>query len=191
VNLSLGAASGSIYPGPCTDAYAAPFRAAFAAARAAGVVPVVSAGNDYAVGGLSWPACAPEAVSVGATFDRANADWTFFCNSQTTRDGVACFSNNAHHVSLLAPGCEVRAGQDGSGGALFKCGTSQAAPHIAGAVAVLKAAVPSATPDQIVKALQDAGTPVTDYRDSSIVRPRLGNLKAAVEALRGMAARGA
>jgi hypothetical protein len=154
---------------------------AFQAARSAGILPVVAAGNDWEDGVVAWPACAPEAVSVGATFDRVNSDWTWWCG-RTAADQVACFSNNANHLTLLAPGCTIKAGVDTNGRALLMCGTSQAAPHVAGAIAVLKAAVPHATPDQIVQALQQSGKPVADPRDAKLVRPRL-SLKAAVDKL--------
>jgi hypothetical protein len=51
-------------------------------------------------------------------------------------------------------------------------GTSQAAPHVAGAIAVLRSAFPSETPDAIVKRLTSTGVPVTDVRNN-VITPRL------------------
>lgn len=61
INLSLGDSKKSTTP--CRGSV---YEAPFAAARAAGVVPVVAAGNNYFTDGISGPACAPSAVSVGA-----------------------------------------------------------------------------------------------------------------------------
>jgi hypothetical protein len=80
-------------------------------------------------------------------------------------------------MSLYAPGALITAGGKTYGG------TSQATPHVAGAVAVLKAAVPSATLDQIVTALRETGKPIRVPRQT-YVKPRL-NLEAAVEFLKG------
>ncbi len=54
-------------------------------------------------------------------------------------------------------------------------------PHQTGAIAVLKAAVPRATPDQIVAALVAGGSPITDARNG-VTKNRL-NLLASVNAL--------
>jgi hypothetical protein len=51
-------------------------------------------------------------------------------------------------------------------------GTSQATPHVAGAIAVLRSAFPSESPDAIVKRMTSTGVPVTDARNN-VVTPRL------------------
>src|SRR5437773_1410620 len=55
-----------------------------------------------------------------------------------------------------------------------------ATPHVAGAFAILKQATPTATVDQLLSALQDAGLPVTDARNS-ITKPRIRILDALSE----------
>lgn len=96
LNLSFG--GGGPY-GPC---------ATFAVARAldvlrkAGVLAAVAAGNEHETSGLSYPACAPAAVSVGAVYDvpLPPRNWTRdseppeTCSDTDVRpDSVACFSN--------------------------------------------------------------------------------------------------
>jgi subtilisin family serine protease len=62
----------------------------------------------------------------------------------TAADRVACFSNSATFLTLLAPGALI----DAAG--FRMAGTSQAAPHVAGAAAVLRAALPAETASQLV-----------------------------------------
>ncbi|MEW6220796.1 MAG: S8 family serine peptidase [Thermodesulfobacteriota bacterium] len=162
LNLSLGS---GVFPAPCGDS---PYEAAFAEARAAGIVPVVAAGNEALRFGLAEPACAPSAVSVGAVYDDNLGPVRFFdCRDPVTAaDRVTCYSNTAPYLTLLAPGDEIRAAGVTEGG------TSQAAPHVAGALAVLAAAFPGEGPDALVARLVVAGVPVRDRR-TGLVKPRL------------------
>lgn len=176
----------------------------FAAARAAGIQPVVSTGNyAFSFGafsdGIGWPACLPAAVSVGAVFDDDLGNFPYADGSQfqciepaATEDSVACFSQTAPILSLLAPGAEI------SAGGITGSGTSFAAPHVAGAWAVVKAAAPPGA-THILRALQNSGTPVTDLRIPGgrttsrinlLPEPDLGNLAAmGALALMGMTRR--
>jgi subtilisin family serine protease len=70
---------------------------------------------------------------------------------------------------MLAPGALVTAG-GATGGT--RGGTSQAAPFVAGAAAVLRSAFPSDPPDQTVTRLTAHGVPTTDPRNG-VVRARL------------------
>ncbi|KAI8467257.1 MAG: peptidase S8/S53 domain-containing protein, partial [Monoraphidium minutum] len=173
INLSLG--SNVAYSAPCGGS---PYEAAFAAARAAGIVPVVAAGNAALTRFISAPACAPSAVSVGAVYDAALGAryWSACTDAATAADAVACFSNSAPYLSLLAPGAIITAGGYSMGG------TSQAAPHVAGAAAVLLGAEPGASADAVVAALRASGAPITDKRNG-VTTSRL-NVAAAVAALR-------
>jgi subtilisin family serine protease len=146
VNMSLG---GSYSTFATT---ASPYYSAFANARAAGILPVASAGNNGYTNALSLPAAVVGAVSVGAVYDTAYGyrSWVAPCTDVTTAaDQVACFSNSASFLSVLAPGCEDDAGLSSG----YFCGTSQASPHVAGAVAVLRAAFPNESISQTASRL--------------------------------------
>ncbi|HYD40316.1 MAG TPA: S8 family serine peptidase [Anaeromyxobacter sp.] len=161
INLSLGSGgSGS----PCQYD---PFTTAIRTARAAGILSAAASGNDGHTDRISSPACTPDAISVGAVYDGAIGGLSFTaCTDATTAaNKVACFSNSAPYLTLLAPGGLISAG-----GATY-VGTSQAAPHVAGAIAVMKSATPAATPDQLVARLR-SGPLVGDPRNG-VRTPRL------------------
>ncbi len=167
VNLSLG--DGDRYTAPCTTSA---FTTPVANARAAGILVVAAAGNEGFTDGLASPACTPGVVSVGAVYD-ANLgarSWSGCTDSSTAADQVTCFSNSAGFLSLLAPGALITAA-----GATYG-GTSQAAPHVAAATAVLRAAYPNETASATEARLAD-GMSVTDPRNG-LVRPRLDLLDA-------------
>jgi hypothetical protein len=89
------------------------------------------------------------------------------CSDLTTAPGqVTCFSNSAPFLSLLAPGAAITA----AGTTMF--GTSQAAPHVAGALAVLAAKYPSDTASKRASRLLSGAPTVRDARNG-VVRPRL------------------
>src|SRR5262249_20873353 len=126
VNMSLG---GGLFDSAWDDA---PYKPFIDNLRAAGIATVVAAGNDGATAQLSAPACISSAVSVGAT---------------TKDDQVASYSNVAPFLSLFAPGDEIISSYPGSEFAIAS-GTSMAAPHVAGAWAILKQAAPTGRADQ-------------------------------------------
>ena len=133
--------------------------------RRNGIPTIVSSGNDSASDGISSPACLASAISVGATTDD---------------DTVADFSNSSSQLSLLAPGVNVvssilNRGYDD------KSGTSMAAPHVAGAWAVLKSWAPELTVDATLAHLRATGVPVRDGRND-VTTPRI-DLARAVDAI--------
>jgi len=170
INLSLG---GDIkYNDPCSKDLLA---TAITRAKNAGISVVVAAGNGGYSDALSSPACAPDAISVGAVYDSSlgGITWGTGCTDTTTAaDQVVCFSNSASFLKMLAPGVNI------TSAGITLSGTSQAAPHVAGAIAVLRSAFPSETAAQIQSRLINPRVPrVTDTRNN-LSFPRLDLLQA-------------
>ncbi len=144
-------------------------------AKNAGISVVAAAGNNGYIDGLSSPACAPDAISVGAVYDSSlgGRAWGTGCTDATTAaDKVVCFSNSAGFLTLLAPGVNI------TSAGITLSGTSQAAPHVAGAIAVLRSAFPSETVTHIQDRLINSRVPrVTDTRNNRNF-PRLDLLQA-------------
>lgn len=147
-NLSLGA---GIYSSFCNNVYPA-MNVAINNLRSVGIATVISAGNGSNSNGLSFPACISNAISVGATDDG---------------DEVAGFSNSDTMLSLLAPGSGILSSVP-SGGYESMSGTSMAAPHVAGAWALLKDVNPNLTVAQALSILQGTGRVITDARNNVI-----------------------
>lgn len=167
LNMSLGGGGATA---PCgTDVFAS----AISAARTAGILSAVAAGNDGFTNQISSPACAPDAVSVGAVYDRAMGaiGWSTCSDSVTATDKVTCFSNSASFLTVLAPGALITAGGSTMGG------TSQASPHVAGAIAALATAFPADAPTARLARLTSTGVKVVDARTGRST-PRI-NLAAA------------
>jgi hypothetical protein len=162
INLSLG---GGASRSPCGGD---PLSDAIAVARAQGILTTVAAGNDGFSSSLSSPACAPAAISVGAVYDTAIAGVSYEpCSDEDAPAGsVACFSNSASFLSMLAPGAFITAG------GYTMAGTSQAAPHVAGAVAVLRSAFPQEDASAIAARLLRSRSRVRDPRNG-ITKPLL------------------
>ena len=119
VNNSWGSAN------PVNDT----FRPILQVLRAAGVAPVFAAGNPSAgLGSISSPANAPEAITVGAT--DASDDVSYFSGL-----GPSVYPGE-QKPELSAPGSNVRSSIGTSGYDSYS-GTSMAAPHVAGLIALL------------------------------------------------------
>ncbi|HJW95450.1 MAG TPA: S8 family serine peptidase [Thermoanaerobaculia bacterium] len=151
--------------------------------RARGTPVVVSSGNDASADGLSTPACLSGVWSVGAVYsaDFGSARWPEpHCIDRTpAADRIACFSDSAPFLTFLAPGAIITSDQPG-GGIKERSGTSMAAPHVAGAVALLLQIKPSAGVDELQSTLTTSGKLITDSRNG-VVTPRIDVGKAAAE----------
>ena len=164
VNMSLG--SDEAFSGIC-DSFNSAEKAAVDNLRAVGIATIAASGNEESSTGIGSPACISSVVSVGSTDDGSSG----FDGTETTRDEVSDFSNSSTDLDLLAPGRWIRSSVPGYG--LVRAGgTSGAAPHVAGAWAVLKSKAPNATVDQVLSALKSTGVSVTDSRNN-ITTPRI------------------
>lgn len=180
VNMSF--AIGFLSSGAC-DGDNPALTAALARVRARGTVLVAASGNDAATHWLRPPACISGVVSVGAVYHRnlASASLLGCTDAPAEVDRVTCFSNSAVQLDLLAPGYGVQTAYR-AGGVANASGTSFSAPHVAGAVALLRQIDPSLTPDAIEELLESTGRPIVDSRNG-FVTPRL-DVFAAVMKLR-------
>ncbi|HIH17511.1 MAG TPA: S8 family serine peptidase [Nanoarchaeota archaeon] len=134
----------------------------------------IAAGNGGRKSGIADPACSPKAISVGATYDEARGPSTYClerdvfgdcmrsCTDNTTRaDKVTCYSNSGTELDLMAPGSLIHSiWFDGDYNWMH--GTSQATPHVAGTIALMKQYKQNLTVDQIVFRLKSTGVPVVD-----------------------------
>ena len=116
-------------------------RQAIETATAAGIVVVAAAGNNEADLNIQpvFPAAfnMPGLITVAAT---------------ASNDTRARFSNFGTGVDIAAPGNQILSTVPG-GGFTYLSGTSMAAPHVAGAIALLRSALPSASVDTVIDAL--------------------------------------
>ena len=117
---------------------------------------------------LVSPACISSVVSVGSTDDGSSSSDG---SSETTLDEVSDFSNSSPELDLLAPGRWITSSYSENYFATGS-GTSQAAPHVAGAWAVLKSKAPNASVEQVLSSLKSTGVSITDPRNN-ITRPRI------------------
>ena len=107
----------------------------------AGVVVVVAAGNAFIPACWSSPASAKKSIAVAAT---------------NRRDWKPLFSNWGRCVSIFAPGVGILSALPDSDTASDTFdGTSQAAPHVAGAAALYLERDPTMTPGQVLKVLEN------------------------------------
>lgn len=137
VNLSLGSPEGN-----------ASFAEAVANAAAAGIVIVAAAGNSGpGQDTIGYPARYPQVVAVAAT---------------TFQDSVADYSSRGTQLAVAAPGDRVTSTWL-NGGYEALSGTSMAAPHVAGLVALLLAAEPGLTPAQVRERLKVAAVPLAGW----------------------------
>jgi serine protease AprX len=126
------------------------------ALRAANILPVFAAGNSGPSAPSDYsPANNPGALSVGATTsaDAASAD--------TSRGPTSCGGTSRTYPSVTAPGVDVPV-LDPPLSPTTASGTSLAAPHAAGALALLLSAHPGLTVSQQEAALQSTAVDLGD-----------------------------
>jgi thermitase len=120
-------------------------RDAIAYAHNHGAVITVSAGN-YATSSPTYPAAYPGALPVAAT---------------TSTDGLASYSSYGSWVPVAAPGCNYATMRMTAASPFDEfCGTSSAAPAVAGIAALAFSYAPAATNTQVEQALENTAVPI-------------------------------
>jgi subtilisin family serine protease len=177
INMSFGS-WGIFEPAVCDSAaISLGLQDIVAELRRRGVLITAASGNGSAVGGATIPACMTDVLGVGATYDAGGMQPAPCDTVQTNRDEVACFTNSSPAIDLVAPGTAITAtGRRG----MFETmsGTSMAAPHVAGAIALMmQVSGGTLTAAQAESILKTTGRPVIDARNG-LAFPRLDVLAA-------------
>lgn len=146
INLSLGGAS--------DQCYGALFDAITAASGSA--IIVAAAGNANKAANGFTPANCPGPIVVGGTDRNGDRAW---------------YSNYGARVDVMAPGGDISArSSDGilstgrDDGYVFMQGTSMAAPHVSGLIALMLAEDPTITDVVALELLRASATPLSDAR---------------------------
>jgi subtilisin len=136
-----------------------PTHTAICAVVAAGVTVVAAAGNDAIDAGRFIPAAYPEVIAVSAFTETDGLPGGHGppanCLPGEYDDHLATFSNFGSTIEFAAPGVCVTSTHLNNAYARSS-GTSFSAPHVAGAAALVMAANPAATPQDVREALHAA-----------------------------------
>jgi subtilisin family serine protease len=151
-NLSLG---GGQHSGFCDGSSV--FTESYGNLWALGILVVASSGNDGFTNAVADTACVSTAIAVGSVRDTTGA--------------ISGFSNSSTALDMLAPGQPISAAVPNNSYKKLS-GTSMAAPHVTGAIALLKGNNASLTAAQMEILLKTYSVPQLDSRNG-LTFPRL------------------
>jgi subtilisin family serine protease len=126
--------------------------------RQKGILPVIAIGNE-GPGTSRSPGNYPEVLSVGMIDSQRHVD-------PLSSSIIFNRPQEPYQPDVVAPGVEVLSTKTG-GGILSMTGSSMATPHVAGVAALLFCAEPTATVDQVEKAIVTTCKPVPQEDKSS------------------------
>lgn len=173
VNVSLGDGLSHSDPllSPCSGSNTA---TAIAALKALNIPVFIASGNDAFGGGLNYPACVPDAISVGSVYDASSPGltWPVCWEDMGVPDMICCFTNRSPDLDLLAPSYQATTLSKNCGEESSFGGTSASAPYAAGAAALLLESDPGLTVDGLLARLRITGQPILDLR-TDVVFPRI------------------
>ncbi|HUR83004.1 MAG TPA: S8 family serine peptidase, partial [Thermoanaerobaculia bacterium] len=151
INMSLGSFA-RYSPSECEKAaISIGLQPVIAKLRNRGVLIAACTGNDGDAAAMWLPACMDEVLGVGATFD--------------TSDNIVGFTNSSASMDIVAPGSNITASRRG-GGTTTLSGTSMSAPHVAGAILLIRQVSGGhLSADFLQELLRRTGKPVLDTRN--------------------------
>ena len=173
INMSLG--TNARFAGHCDAAasWAVDYATAIDTLKTMGIPVMVSTGNDGSGVDMQVPACIKNAISVGAVYDSNVGPVSVLgcTDDATAADQVTCFSNSSTTTDIFAPGAPYTSTGRGGGTSTYY-GTSQASPTVAACAALLLQESPDLDVDQLLTALTNSTTLVTDSTNN-LSFPRL------------------
>jgi subtilisin family serine protease len=161
VNMSV--AKWGTDDGACGSTNSDILHAAICRLVASGVTVAAAAANDAGPAAKRVPAAYDEVITVSALADTdgkpggLGGDKCWSWGGYDVDDTFADFSNYGPDVDLIAPGKCIWSTKPGNTYGWLS-GTSMAAPHVTGAVAIYKATRPGATPAEVKRALGYLGS---------------------------------
>lgn len=172
ISASLG--TNAVYGADCSS-YFTSVAQAIATLRLWGIPMVVSSGNTGDIDAMTSPACIIDVISVGASFDASlgrepdggtwnsvfGGTWPYCYDDPALPKNITCFTSRLNILDYLAPGRRISSSVPGGGTGVYT-GTSMAAPHVAGLIALMKEADPTIDVTGIESVLTATGEDIYD-----------------------------